>query len=103
MLSIRMMFFRYEWIGTVKMYRIGDNKVEPSSTMADIDGPKVYPTKKTKAAIKSILSSQRPSLMTLTCLVLGSRRAKIKKWKMTNANMSRDVLRWAMQLDWYLA
>ncbi len=81
------------------MYKTGDSKVEPSSTMVDIDGPKVYATKKTKAIIKSILSSQRPSLMTLTCLVLGRRRANINKWKIANASMSREVLRWAIQLD----
>jgi hypothetical protein len=66
-------------IVTVKRYKIGVSKVAPSYTYDEIDGPNVNVTKKTRTTNKMILMSQRPSLMTLTCLVLGNKRANIKK------------------------
>lgn len=66
-------------IVTVKRYKIGVSKVAPSYTYDEIEGPKVNATRKTRTINKMILMSQRPSLMTLTCLVLGNKRANIKK------------------------
>ena len=66
-------------IVTVKRYKIGVSKVAPSYTYDEIEGPKVNVTRKTRKINKMILMSQRPSLMTFTCLVLGNKRANIKK------------------------